>query len=193
MSFVSVIAGVDFLSIMTDGRVTLGTTIWQEDYPKLKKINDNIVIGFAGHKEYIEILLNALNLTVVSQGNIMKCARDIQKVINEFDNFKNSKMVFILGGVNSNDQIEVVIVSSTDAEPRQFIPENSEEKLMSCYAFNLKNTVISYKDLNNLLYEFIVVEDNHLINAQKKLHEYVADIDVSCNKNIFHEVISKFN
>jgi ATP-dependent protease HslVU (ClpYQ) peptidase subunit len=193
MSFVSVIAGVDFLSIMTDGRVTLGETVWQEDYPKYKKINDKIVIGYAGHKEHIELLLNSLNYSVVSEGNLLFCAKSIKQAINEFNFFRDSKMVFILGGINANEQIEFVIVSTNNEDIEQFIPEHSEAQLLSCYAFNLKDAVISQHDLNTKLYEFIEVENNHLVNAQKRLHEFVADNDFSCNKTIFHEVIKKIS
>jgi ATP-dependent protease HslVU (ClpYQ) peptidase subunit len=193
MSFVSVIAGADFLSIMTDGRVTLGETIWQEDYPKYKKINDKIVIGYAGHKEHIEILLNSINYSVVAEGDLMYIAKGLKQAINEFDFFKNSKMIFILGGINANEQIEFVIVSTTNTEIEQFIPEHTEATLLSCYAFNLRNAVISQHDLNDKLYEFMEVENNHLVNAQKRLHEFVADNDFSCNKTIFHEVIKKIS
>lgn len=190
MSFVSVVAGENFISLMSDGRVTLGEQILEENFQKYTEINDHIFIAYAGEREPIYNLLGALNHQVVSRGDFFKTATDIKEALETHKAFIGKKAMFIIGGINKNSQIEFVLVSTKDS-PLSYIPENEQTKLMSGYAFNLKDTTIEYEDLNKKLDDFFGEENNHLGNAQKRLHEYVAGLDFSCNKVIFQKVIQK--
>ncbi|MED1093939.1 hypothetical protein [Bacillus paramycoides] len=190
MSFVSVVGGVNFLSVMTDGRVSNGETILEETYPKFRMIGEDIVVAFTGDRMACERLFDALNKEVIAHQDFFKTACDIKEAFNRYPIFRGKKVMWVIGGINPNKKIEFVIVSTESDEPSQYIPENSETKLMSAYAFCLKDTSIDYKQLNEKLDEYFKQENGNLIEAQKLLNNYVAELDFTVNTNTYPAFIS---
>ncbi|MGH0587130.1 hypothetical protein ACQVQY_13695 [Bacillus mycoides] len=192
MSFVSAIGGTNFLSVVTDGRVTYEEKVLQEDYQKFRMIGDDIVVAFAGHRAAAEGIFNMLIQERVMKQDFFITASDVKNELNNNPIFKGYKLMWLLGGINRKGQIEFVTVSTEEDGPKQFIPEESDSKLMTYYIFNLRDqTIISPEKLNEKFLYFLEREDWNVGNAQRRLNNYVAKLDYSVNKNVYQALIEK--
>ncbi|MBJ8006263.1 hypothetical protein [Bacillus cereus] len=185
MSFVSVVGGSDFLSVMTDGRVTHEGEIVQEDYPKYRMIGESIVVAFTGDRAACEWIFEALNKEVVMKQDFMKTARDIKELLNHHPILEGSDVRWIIGGINPQNEMDCIVISTEESEPIRY--EVPSEGIMTVYAYPFD---AEYEELNDKLLEFLD-QEGKLISAQQLLNDYVAENDFSVNKNIYHALIEK--
>ncbi|WP_242280971.1 hypothetical protein [Bacillus cereus group sp. BfR-BA-01347] len=185
MSFVSVVGRSDFLSVMTDGRVTDGEKILQEDYPKYRMIGENIIVAFTGDRAACEWIFYVLNQEVVMKQDFMITARDIKELLNHHPKLKGCDVRWIIGGINPQNEIECITISTEEKEPiRHEVPS---EKVLAVYAYAFD---ADQKELGEKFAEFIK-QEGELASAQQLLNDYVADKDFTVNKNTYHVLIRK--
>ena len=191
MSFVSIIARENFISVMSDGRVMYGNEIIQEDYQKFIKINDQSFVAFAGSKEICEIFIEEVRTIVNQNSNIINYLHSLVGRFNQLSlNNHGLKVMLGIGGINSNQEIEFHTINSIDNQILNFSPKGE----MISYAF-LNNTKYDDSVLVNKLIEtlgqtgFGVVKE--VKKAQKILNDFVAATDQTVNDTTYHVGIEK--
>ncbi|MGE7874801.1 hypothetical protein [Bacillus paramycoides] len=194
MSFVSIIQTEKFITVVTDGQVTSATdkTILQKNYKKFKKISPNQYIAFAGSKGWCEILLDLLPFKEQGydlEGIVPEIKEFISKVPSELGRFLIS-----IGGANENGQLVIYKLSNhegTDIERFQatgddvsftFLHNGSAEERLGG---DLTEVLIQ------LIREIGYNTPNKTIRVQKRLNDFVANVDDSVNKITFDLTIKQ--
>lgn len=192
MSFVSIVATTGFVTVMSDGRVKdiVSGEIIQEDFQKFIKANDSkAFIAYAGNRESCEPI--ALNLkNAIEEGISFDIVQTIlisavRKLIPE-----HLTVMFALGGLNSDNEIEFYSFNSRENTNSHFKPAND----VISYTF-LNNTGIARKDFEG---EFVknlretgFQSPTSTIQAQKLLNRYIASRDETVNNTTFRLSIKK--
>lgn len=194
MSFVSVIQTEKFITVVTDGQVTSTSdkTILQKNYKKFKKISPNQYIAFAGSKGLCEMLLEFLPFK--EQGYVLEqIVPEIKEFISKIPS-QLGRLLISVGGVNEKEQLVIYKLSNhegTDIEKFQatgddisftFLHNGSAEE-------NLGGDLTEV--LIQLIREIGYNTSNKTIRVQKRLNDYVADVDDSVNKIAFDLTIRK--
>lgn len=60
MSYVQCIVTTKMVLMSSDGRVSDGDKVLDENYKKIRRLNNNVLIGFAGSKEYCEKVVDSI-------------------------------------------------------------------------------------------------------------------------------------
>lgn len=190
MSFVSIIARENFVSITSDGRVCghAGLPI-QEDYKKFIEVNKNYFIAYAGQKEPCELFISNSGLISPLVPNFELLARQTQfkLLTNPFD---KCRILLAFGGLDNLGQISIVTFSTLQPEIQVFKPKDDAVNYVFLNNSSLDDTQIVEKLIEHLKTSGIETADQIKI-AQTELNNYVASKDRTVNKNIFNHVISK--
>lgn len=194
MSFVIGFATPSAALIVSDGRCQgKNNTIITEYYNKTKRINDKVIIGFAGETALCEAAINALytpapvnavatNLSAnwtVNGVSICLCS-----FLKSLQLGHNRKCSFIVAGSNSNHQIELDTFGIiSDLAIKSYIPTTTDVQ----YATLSPDGVDGDKIVENHLtgnYGYSSIED-----ALKGAIADVAKINHSVNTNYYSQVI----
>lgn len=191
MSFVSMVATENFLSVVSDGRVTdfQGTPI-QEDFKKFIVPRNNTVIAFAGGKEpSIEFIATSglLDADVDEITEIGFAKRINSKLLSS--PLAIFKISLAFGGRNSMGQIAFHTFSSIEPRLQSFSPSGNNH---ISFSFLLNGDDVNF-DLKDALFKTIesfgIFTPEAVVNSQKLLNNRVASIDDSVNENTFSHVI----
>lgn len=190
MSFVSIIARADFITVMSDGCVTDNSGVVQEDYQKFVQITPELFLAFTGHAPAGELLLKAFEQTefdkLAPRLNFDQVFFIIKNLIENI--FHNSKLKILLafGGRNRNGEIEAYYINSIDMQTGHYVPKG-----------NQINTILlgNSTELNGLLKQFLATTGDstpkQILAAQKLLNDHVAVGDPSVNTTTFELIIDK--
>lgn len=195
MSFVSVIITEHYISFATDGRFTsLTGQVIQEDYKKIKKLNDNLVVAFAGDSLECEASIKGLEELInhVPRNNIGFNIELISTLMKQIirDKFGNSKVFLSIGGINMENALEVTVFSSISDDLHSFSPKGNN---LNHFYFGNNMDVVKEK----MVYEDFakkVVKANTPENAfivQKQINDLVASFDSTVNCNVMNRIIKK--
>lgn len=186
MSFVSIIAREDFISVMSDGRVMdpHGIPI-QEDYQKFIQINDQSFIAFAGTKEICEIIAQEMKDVINRNDDLQDHFQQLLARFQQLNLNHHGMKVFLgVGGINSDQEIEFHTINSKNGQVLNFSPKGGDVS----YAF-LNNSSYDEADLQKKLIEILRVTGFNTIdkikNAQKTLNDFIAETDDTVNNVIY--------
>lgn len=194
MSLVLITAMQNFIIFMSDGRVTRQKTIMEneilrEDYKKLRKVNANICIGFAGSKEPCEEVLKSLD-SINSENTTIDNVCQI--VLNEAKSVYSKyvllgipiEILMAVGG-NQYGQIKFRVFHSTDGfKVQEYIPQGT----------HLNFAILSpgWVDKSNLLDRINANPPVTIDNTEKAMGECIDKVsllDPSVNTVKFTEII----
>jgi len=188
MSFVSVLANTEVITLVSDGRVSdqLGNST-QENYKKFKKISDKQFIAFAGSKQPCEAIIEQIDFSD-NMYDLSQVSKEIYRAIKENEELKKFNLLFIVGGINQYNEIEFYGINANDHQLEQYKPSYETEFK---YAFlhngddnvdlDIESKIVELKQRHG------TSSINKLLRIQKDLNNYVAEHDPSVNK-ITHEL-----
>lgn len=102
MSLISLIATKKFISFVSDGRVThVEKGILSEEYSKIHKINEKVIVGVAGNFEAAEILMK--HIDYFDTENAEKLAHSLFAEM--ADGKVNKTMTVFIGGEDNENNI----------------------------------------------------------------------------------------
>lgn len=191
LSFVSIVARENFISIMSDGRVTGASGIpIQEDYQKFTVFDKSAFIAYAGTKDICETIVR--DYEGFFRWNIYDFSmwvKELQELFRTADfESQGLKVNLGFGGVNQDEKIEFHALSSSDLRLQSFFPVKDDIS----FAF-LNNTTLGDQIFNEKFVEFLKVTGfetpTNVIQSQKLLNNYVSQNDNTVNTKTFREVI----
>jgi hypothetical protein len=190
VSFVSIIAQESFITVVSDGQVTLDGEILESHYKKFKRISKDQFIAYTGSKEICEELIKHLVYLQDKKYNLQLIADELYSVVKEIP-FKPLKALLAVGGINDIGNVQFYTFSNIpNAEFLTFQPKNDEIS----YAF-LSSEHVDDEELENDLIQYLSKTGfntpNKCLKAQKMLNAYVETIDETVNKNTFELAIKK--
>ncbi|MNW37055.1 hypothetical protein D3C74_140860 [compost metagenome] len=190
MSFVSIVMSNDFLTIMSDGRVS-GLEYEIEDFQKFVCSNDGkSFVAFSGDRTGCEII----SQEVLKSFQLGIPYKTISKELIEFidRNFGYNVVIKIaFGGIGEHGEIEVYNYDYPSKEETYFHP--SEREIDYIFLCNVPKTLrpeVANK-FGELLNETGKDSPSSIIQAQKLLNNYVSSFDNTVNKKTFRAVIKK--
>ncbi|UNP78981.1 hypothetical protein MN033_12970 [Bacillus nitratireducens] len=208
MSFVSVIATKEYISVMTDGQTqTYDGEIVQEDYVKYRMINDKRIVAATGDVEVTEQFFGE-SLAMHNYGfNLKQMAMKLQELMIEYveydedDPMSGWNINMIVGGIAEDGELELYVLSNAyksveEMQMREFRnfrdDDYVEAYLLSPYAPSLdKLTKTLFSAVQKNGATLFVNNGEKIVSSQEELHNYVASIDRSVNDNTFSKVINK--
>lgn len=193
MSFVSVIAKEDFITVVSDGQVTRNSEAIQNNYKKFTKISNKQFIAYTGIKEFCEGLVSEIKYKGNEIHNLNKIALDLDKKIKVIP-YETYTVMFIVGGIGKSGNIEFYTLNNNYSENlRYFNPKNDSLN----YGFLHNGSLSSKINLENKLVEHLRITGfntpNKCIKAQKLLNKDIAQIDPTVNNVTFDLTIKKIN
>ncbi|ALC80454.1 Ntn hydrolase family protein [Bacillus gobiensis] len=191
MSLITVVATKDFISIMSDGRLSDGENPVGEEYKKILKVSDKIIIGATGSHNQSKSLLSISSYWLnQSQGSIEIFANNIRKVILEDipkSKFKRIDLHIVICGLNELNEIVFYVFTNDE---KFAIEKVVMHQKVGYLALGKKGTVDKLEELINLRgYSSI----DTIKEIQQEVNSLITEIDYSVNNNTFHEFISRTN
>ncbi|AXC53664.1 hypothetical protein ABEX91_11155 [Bacillus subtilis] len=192
MSLVSIIARENFITVMSDGRVTSDGEIVQEDYKKFIHLNKDMFFAFAGQKEPCEFIAQWAKEYCKNYG-LEKMALSINDFVinNKLDKFK---VLAGFGGVDSK-RIKFFTYNSLEKTTEKYIPEGDKlENTHYAFLHNSNDEDNDFKLEEILAYninKYGFNTPNKCLKAQKDLNDIVASKSFGVNKVTFDLTIKK--
>lgn len=191
MSFVSILANPNFITVMTDGQVTRDGNIIQNDYKKFKKISPKQFIAYTGVKEICEGIINQIPYT----NNIYDLAditNQIEQVVKDSILIEH-KVHFGIGGLDLEGNIAFYTVENQKDRIVNYYKPISIEDIT--YAFFESGHITQNVDLVEKLVDYFRITGcntpNKCLKAQKMLNDYISSLDDTVNKHTFSLTIKK--
>lgn len=191
MSFVSIIASPNFITVMSDGQVTRDGVVIKDDYPKFKKISPKQFIAYTGVKEYCEEIVNQVPYTP-KMYNLADITNQIERVVID-PNLVKHKLHFGIGGVDVNEDVVFYTVENQKERiVNYFKPKNIDDINYAFFESGHANIQIN---LSIKLIEYLRTTGfntpSKCLKAQKLLNDFVASKDETVNNKTFYLSIKK--
>lgn len=189
MSLVSVVLKENHITIMSDGRVTDDQMkSVDENYQKFKIISPKQFIGFAGNKEYCELIVSQIKYSEVMY-NLSVISEEILEF--SIENAGEAKWNFVLGGIDIDGMISAYYLNRASSKVNLFKPQG--EDINYLYLHNTKE--VSDKKVEEVFRKSLNKRKNNSVfefyNAQKEFNDFIASYDPSVNKIKFKHRIRK--
>lgn len=195
MSFVSVVARKDFITIVSDGQVTGsdGTAI-KDDYQKFIQIGNNAFLAFAGTQQIFEMLTkdckSIFDLYINDFSKLVGFYTTIfnQSGLKELYETRGFKAILAFGGKNNSGEIEFYTVHSKDSVFRNYKPV-----LMSDIKYAFLHNGKSEVNPNDIFTQSLSLSGvntaEQILTAQKILNYKISLADSDVNNKTFELVI----
>lgn len=192
MSFVSIIVSKNFINVMSDGKVTgVNGNPDLESYKKFKKISNKQFIAFTGSKEPCEEIIKNVKYINNRKYNLREISLQIQSVIKG----QNFNIQMAVGGIDLDNNLRVYVISSIGGIT-DILESQSHGNLK--YKFLTSGQIVREYTPQQLDVKFNKYFDElggkdtsrSLFKVQKRLNNYIADIDKTVNKKIFRLTIN---
>lgn len=194
MSFISVLANENILTVMTDGQVTdIEGKSCNDNFPKFKLINDHQLFAESGDYSNAEYLLNEINFQN-KKFSLEKVHNTIKEILLLTYNRKGTTNSVIIGGIDIDDQMKVYKISVVDGEIKSegpLIPKGDGFVIAFLTSSKIK---ISDDDVENLFKKLLMefhFDSNKYLDIQKIVNDIVAENDSTVNINVFPEKITR--
>lgn len=185
MSLVLGYANTDSAIIMSDGRATRDGNIISENSNKTIKVNRNIILGFAGFKEDVEIFIPHIFRQMGEDRSeyFMDDFLEMMDFYMKDEEFqKNFKSSFIVIG---RDNLQQMLTSIAGYLTNYEIWENvvTEPRILTI------GGTIDEKLINNIFFKNIKDDGIPMTDRMRKTVVEVSKIDNSINENVFYSSI----
>ncbi|MDD9265043.1 hypothetical protein [Bacillus toyonensis] len=190
MSLITVFGTKDFLSFTSDGRLNANSESVREDYKKILRLSDDIVIGATGShnqakslfeispywlkesKNDIEIFANTIRSIVLS---------DIPK-----NKFPRIDLHIVVGGINLNNEIAVYVFTN---DPDFLLQTQILLEDTKYYLALGKSSALD--KLENLIEGEKGISIERIKEIQRIVNSQIAATDNTVNEVTFNEIITK--
>jgi hypothetical protein len=190
MSFVSVVARENFVTVMSDGRVQNNDEIVREDYQKFVQITPDLFFAYTGHQPVGEGILKALEnngcyelFKTLNFSLVNMIIRTTIEAVNQSNKFK---LLVAYGGRNTNGEIEVFYANSIDMQSGHYLPKGDAINVIC-----LGNGIGTGALLEQLLFQTGSTTPQQILSAQEMMNNYVVTHDPSVNTTTFQMIIEK--
>lgn len=202
MSLVLVAATENFIIFMSDGRaqykVNEVIVSKEENYKKLKPINQHICLGYTGSKELCEQALNEVynphnpNSCNPLSNNIDEISNALaissKKIFSE-SNRLDKAISFVIGGISQMGYIEFyTFASKYNFAIERYKPNNGDLVYTALHSDKLSEAEMKAKFEGHLLSN-APINKNSIKKAMEDCIDEVSSLDSSVNKNKFMEEI----
>jgi len=203
MSYIQCVATFSQVILTSDGRVCFHNgEIVREDYKKIKRINRNLAVAFAGLTIPCEIIIdntiNKFDEDVIDKINVDEFynklfleSKNYNKLYFE-ENQKNLKTQFIIGGLRNNDNLGILTLSVNNEFKSENYFSNTSDNIS--FASGTSNQLGDSLLGDNLIKLDSTGNSVSLLEIKKVMNDtsrYMATIDNSVNSKIFREIIYK--
>lgn len=190
MSVILAVCGENYVKMISDGRVVLFTNENApvpvgEQFNKLKRINENVILGFAGDKVICEKTVKKLRSAVAKlPKNTVRLSEVAKLTQHILQNTKLGflKVHFITGGLTSDNRMGLYILNSaTNFELEEYFPLHGQHQIKTSLPFGKQESC------DQLIEKYFVAEfpksPQALDKAMIKFVDDIADVDITVNKN----------
>jgi hypothetical protein len=192
MSFISVIARENFITVMSDGRVMNYEDVpIEENFQKFINIENRSFIAFGGTRELCEMITKDIVPILKNELNYSIWLQSFRRVLESLKlNQNNLKCMFAFGGINHERNIEFYTINSITLDSKKFNPYG--DQISYAFVNNTKNADKLYEDKSiELFRETGFSTPSEVIQAQRLLNNFVSTQDVSVNNVTFRMIIKK--
>ncbi|KAB7635268.1 hypothetical protein [Bacillus sp. B3-WWTP-C-10-D-3] len=193
MSFISVVATENLITVMSDGmesqKVNGKIEEVSPNYKKFKKISEKQFIAYAGNTGICTYIANKYKFKYEVY-NLEEVAFEIQKELLQFPR-NETKNQFIIGGVQ-NGEVLCYTVKNDEGLPELVKPEKKKGSQIDIKLTTLSSNYLKKKIERNLTKSFETFfkkNNNQVLHAQLMLNNLVAENDPTVNTNTRHIVI----
>lgn len=196
MSFVSIVVSSEFVTVMSDGRVSgENNTVLEENYKKFKKISPKQFIAYVGSRAICEHIVEQIEYIDEQIYNLYDTAIKIKEVISG-EQLRSINSYFAIGGLDLDGQFRIYVISNLPKEEIEIIQNVSKDGL----TYKLLTSPFIVERINREEMEQIFITflrktgfntPDKCLQAQKLLSHFIADIDTSVNKHSFSLTIKK--
>lgn len=198
MSFISVAVFHNFISIMSDGRVSNKQNgrinIIREDFKKFFRINSNVILGVAGHYDAFMMLKSKFENHYDS--NIVNIKSEIKKTV--FEDMAN------LHDFDGNPIRIMAVLCGKDANGKMFASTYMQKDILFKKEKHYMNEAVfisigSSEVYDNLTQLFNNKFDDYskkhgvqrlaVFQSQKEINDYIASYNDDVNTKVFCECI----
>lgn len=188
LSLISIVATNEFVSLTGDGRgmsAVQENEILTENIQKVYKVNERIMVGFAGSDTVREIVVN--NLGTFSDENAQRFAQTLFAVIG---NGKSNKEFFcLIGGLDGNRNIYFAVFQDDSDELIEMSPQRNQF-LAFCNSTDNTAPHNPQEMLRSLINEHCQINRSLNIedcrDVQARFNEVISNIDGTVNENILN-------
>lgn len=191
VSFVSIVAGESWVSVMSDGRVTKDGQPTDEARVKFREVVPRrVFVAHAGSLPWTQCALDLAAQELAQGTDFTIVAVDMQRFLREVP--AEHPVLVAFGGLDSSGNVHVYAMSNLGAYME--LSPNSAEPIRYAFLYNSNHVVDDHK-LSEILQQLyqrhqpIGQEDWKLV--QNELNDYVARLDPTVNTTTYHLWLSK--
>lgn len=196
MSVVLVSAMKDFIIFMSDGKVTRpengAIKSLDENYKKLRRINNNICIGYTGGQDICENVLTSLDSYDKKKLDLTKTVDILHKFSKEIyskNKYQNNTITMVIGGKSADGTIEFYTFGSYyDFQLNSYKPQDKKMLYRILCSDEVKGLNIFEKHLNLHLNESLK-PIKECQDAMSDCVDEIASDDETVNNTKFTEII----
>lgn len=194
MSYIQCVAIPEQVILTSDGRVTLyDGCIIQEDYKKIRRINNGVAIAYAGDKLLCELLLRDLTERLnnkIETANVDIVYDIIMDIcLEHLDQETNYKAQLIIGGMRRSGKLGFKTLSTNNNyDTKDYLPNKGQLCFASATLNDDASNILGNK-LEEMFNNRTVVNITDIYKAMNEASRYVATIDNSVNDKIYREII----
>lgn len=198
VSLISIIATNKFISFVGDGRaINLDGSIAHENYQKVFKITDKIIIGMAGDAAIVEVLIPRIkDNPEIDLDNAKSCAhslfdilgngqvenKDISLLIGGLDDLNN---IYYAGFIQNSTTLEEILPNTYDIRCASTVNDSTAQINPNQVLQNLISSSVTTQN------EFLKFNTQNAFKIQEQFNHFISENDKSVNNNLTHKIIFK--
>lgn len=190
MSFVSVIAKENFITVMSDGLVYNSITgeELEQGYKKFRKISENQFIAFGGSKDLAEEVIKQIGYQQ-KERNLSSLAIPIREQLIKNIPPNEASCQLVLGGIEGRETI--IYSFNNDIEQDLLIKKPRGGDVEYSFLSYSKNELDLDKEIKKIYPKYGLSTPTRTLKVQKALNDVVANVDPSVNRITFNLTIRK--
>lgn len=186
MSFVSVIANKDVITVVTDGRVVNRESkeVINESYKKYVKLSKKQFIAYSGIKEACESVVDQIEYAEEKVYDLNQVSEEIYNAIVNHEGLADYDLLFAVGGVSPEGHIEFHTINRRENELKSYKPKSVDD-FNYAYLYTSQTNLDLENKLREIAGQIGTGSVNKRLKIQKRLNDFVADHDETVNKITF--------
>lgn len=190
MSFVSVFAMENFITVMSDGLVTNeeSKTLADQRFKKFKKISPNQFVAVAGNQGVAQAIFDLFE-SQSSEYDLWELTNTIRDQILKEITIDKANCLVVLGGIRNNEIIAYSFSNDPNKEINKLQPKGNDSTYM-CLSSDL-NEIDPFEEMEKLLRRAKPKTPSAALKIQEELNTLIATYDSSVNRITFKMAIKK--
>ena len=192
MSYIQCVLIKNGIFMSSDGRVTDGERIIDENYKKIRRINNDLLIGYSGDKVFCEGILNILQQSINCNMDVSSIYESVVIISKSLINQIGMKRgQFIIAGKYSDGKLGFITLSTNNGfSSTQKIANNSNDIYFTeAFSDNIDSDYLKTEIEKIMKEKQNSISYLDLIEAMKNAAKKVAIDDTSVNTKFYFEMI----